>query len=122
MDRPIYRTLADRIEKRIAEHRYPVGSQIPPEPELEREFDVSRTTVRQALALLKRRGMLASRSGQGTVVKSDGASRTSLSLTGSVRDLVYYASGTRYRPLDRMRLTAPPPVALVLRLAPDERV
>lgn len=122
MDRPIYRTLADRIEKRIVDQAYPVGSQIPPEPALEREFAVSRTTVRQALALLKRRGMLASRSGLGTVVKSDGAGRTSLSVSGTVRDLVYYAAGTQYRALDRGLVLPPATVAAALRLAPAEQV
>jgi len=122
MDRPIYRTLADLIERRILAQAYPVGSQIPPEPELEREFAVSRTTVRQALALLKRRGMLVSRSGLGTVVKSDGAGRTSLSVSGSVRDLVYYAAGTQYRALDRVLVPPPAAVAAALRLSPAERV
>ena len=61
MDRPLYRALAERIESRIAAGNYAVGSQLPTEPELEREFGVSRITIRQALGLLKRRGLLASR-------------------------------------------------------------
>jgi DNA-binding GntR family transcriptional regulator len=72
MDRPLYRALAERIESRIAAGHYAVGSQLPTEPEFEREFGVSRITIRQALRLLKRRGLLASRSGLGTVVRSAG--------------------------------------------------
>src|SRR5512142_1014301 len=70
MERPLYRSLATRLERRIAEGRYPIGSQLPPEPALEQEFGVSRITIRQALSMLKRRGLVASRSGIGTVVRA----------------------------------------------------
>jgi GntR family transcriptional regulator len=118
----MYRALADQIEQRIINQRYRVGSQLPPEPELEREFHVSRTTIRQALGLLKRRGMLASRSGLGTVVMSNGADRTSMSVSGSVRDLVYYAAGTRYSAIDRKVAVPDAMVGAALDLAPAERV
>jgi len=122
MERPLYRTLADRIESRIAAGRYAVGSQLPTEPALEQEFGVSRITIRQALGLLKRRGLLASRSGLGTVVRSAGAGSRSMTLSGSMRDLIYYAAGTRYAPLDRTLLEAPPPIAAMLKLAAAAKV
>ena len=122
MDRPCTRSLADQIERRITERLYPVGSQLPPETLLEREFEVSRTTVRQALALLKSRGILVSRSGLGTVVKSDAADPTAFSFTGSVKDLIYYAARTRYRAVSRTPMTPPPDIAAVLGLARGERV
>src|SRR5580698_6239256 len=122
MDRPMYRALADQIEKRIVDQRYRVGSQLPPEPVLEREFRVSRTTVRQALGLLKRRGMLTSRSGLGTVVMSNGADRTSMSVSGSVGDLRYYAAGTHYVAIDRQAVLPTAAIRAALDLAPAERV
>ena len=118
----MYRALADQIEKRIIDQCYRVGSQLPPEPVLEREFHVSRTTIRQALGLLKRRGMLTSRSGLGTVVMSNGADRTSMSVSGSVRDLRYYAAGTRYSAIDRKAVVPTSTVRAALDLAPPERV
>ena len=118
----MYRILAAQIEKRIVDQRYRVGSQLPPEPVLEREFRVSRTTIRQALGLLKRRGMLTSRSGLGTVVMSDGADRKSMSVSGLVGDLRYYAAGTRYAAIDRQAVVPNAAVRAALDLAPAERV
>jgi GntR family transcriptional regulator len=116
MERPLYRILADRIEARIATGHYVVGSQLPTEPELEHEFGVSRITIRQALGLLKRRGILASKSGLGTVVRASGAGARTMTMSGSIRDLIYYAAGTRYTPLDRRLVRPPPPVAAMLKL------
>ena len=118
----MYRTVAEQIERRIAQRIYPVGSQIPPENVLEHEFEVSRTTVRQALALLKSRGILTSRSGLGTIVKKDAAVPTAFSFTGSVKDLIYYAAGTHYRAVERTVVAPPSEVAAVLKLAPEEKV
>lgn len=122
MERPLYRMLADRIETRIAAGRYPVGSQLPTEPVLEHEFGVSRITIRHALDLLKRRGLLASKSGLGTVVRSAGADSKSMTISGSIRDLVYYAAGTRYTPLDRKPVAASASIARALKLAPSAQV
>jgi len=114
MERPLYRSLATRLERRIAEGRYPVGSQLPPEPVLEQEFGVSRITIRQALSMLKRRGLVTSRSGLGTVVRSGAADSKSMTVSGSIRDLIYYAAGTRYTPLGRTLMPPPPPIREVL--------
>lgn len=116
MDRPLYRSLATRLERRIAEGRYPIGSQLPPEPVLEQEFGVSRITIRQALSMLKRRGLVASRSGIGTVVRAGAADSKSMTVSGSIRDLIYYAAGTRYTPLGRKLVVPPPTVGAILDL------
>jgi GntR family transcriptional regulator len=108
MERPLYRLLANRLEQRIQKGDYPIGTQLPAEPALEQEFGVSRITVRQALSILKRRGLLTSKSGMGTVVRSGGATAKSMTVSGSIRDLIYYAAGTHYTPLGR-RLVVPPP-------------
>jgi len=111
LERPLYRVVADQIEARIAKGVYAVGTQLPPEPALEQEFRVSRITVRQALGLLKRRGILVSQSGLGTVVRFSGVDARSMTVSGSMRDLIYYAAGTRYTPLDRGPIEPPAEVA-----------
>jgi GntR family transcriptional regulator len=113
MQRPLYRVVADRIDERIVKGIYPIGTQLPTEPVFEQEFRVSRITVRQALGLLKRRGIVASQSGIGTVVKSSSAQTKSLSFSGSIRDLIYYAAGTRYTALDRSIIASPAEIAAV---------
>jgi len=122
MDRPLYRMLAAKLESRIAEGLYPVGSQLPPEPVLEEEFGVSRITIRQALSILKRRGLLVSKSGMGTVVRSGGTDSKSMTFSGSTRDLIYYAAGTRYTPLGRTLAAPPPSVRAILKLSARAKV
>lgn len=114
--------VAMRLEQRISEGDYPVGSQLPPEPVLEEEFGVSRITVRQALSILKRRGLLASKSGIGTVVRSGGATSKSMTVSGSIRDLLYYAAGTHYTSLGRELVVPPASVAHTLDLRPKSKV
>ena len=50
---------------------YPVGSQIPSEGELSDQFDVSRTTIREAVKSLCARNVLEIRRGVGTFVKHE---------------------------------------------------
>ncbi len=67
---PLYYQLADAIKLRIEANEYAVGDSIPPEPELERRFRVSRVTVRNAIDLLVSQGLLVKRPGKGTFVRA----------------------------------------------------
>ncbi len=116
IERPLYRLIASRIEARIASGDYSPGTALPPEPALEREFGVSRITVRQALGLLKRRGLLYSRSGVGTLVRPDAASSNLVRMTGSLSDLIAYGAETSYAPVDRRVVVPPAAVARMLGL------
>jgi GntR family transcriptional regulator len=66
--RPIYGQIADQLRAQIAAGKFKTGHRLPTEPELMREHGVSRSTVRAALALLEREGLLVRRSGKGTFV------------------------------------------------------
>ena len=70
MAQPAYRRVYTAIRKQITDKEYDVGTILPPEYELEREFGVSRTTVRRAIALLVQEGLLSVRQGFGTQVIS----------------------------------------------------
>ena len=65
---PLYRQLADLLADSIRSGRYPPGSRIPSEPRLAAAHDLGRPTVRQAIELLVRRGLLTRRRGAGTFV------------------------------------------------------
>lgn len=114
---PLYRVIARRIETRISTGEYGPGTSLPTELELEREFGVSRITIRQALGLLKRRGLLYSRSGVGTLVRPDGPHPHSMRITGSLTDLRNYGAETEYTPVDRMVIISPRSVAEALGLS-----
>jgi GntR family transcriptional regulator len=122
MERPLYRMIAEQLESRIAAGQYAIGSPLPPEPVLEHEFGVSRITIRQALALLKRRGFLISRSGVGTIVRSDGSNPQSVTISGSIQELIYYGTETIYVPLDRSLVIPPLAIARALGLVERTKV
>ncbi len=70
-DTPMHRRIAEAVRRSIRAGAYPPGSQLPSERELAEEFDVSRGTVRQALATLRAEGVVASRKGARGVVLSE---------------------------------------------------
>jgi GntR family transcriptional repressor for pyruvate dehydrogenase complex len=66
----IYEHIVEQIHALIREGRWAPGDQIPPERELAERFRVSRTSVREALRALEMQGMIESRQGGGTFVRS----------------------------------------------------
>ena len=67
-DSPLFRRISSSLADAISRGDYPVGGQLPPEFTLMRMFGASRFTIREALAELRARGLIASRRGVGTVV------------------------------------------------------
>ena len=65
-------SLTDKVIKSlqhdIKEGRYTAGMRLPTEPTLTKQFGVSRTVVREAIAALKAAGILESRQGAGVYV------------------------------------------------------
>ena len=82
---PLYSTIASKAEEHIASGQWQTGDRLPPERELCRRFDVSRATLRQALAELERRGLITRHQGRGTFVSKP---RAQLPIVGvfSIRD------------------------------------
>src|ERR1700716_2267574 len=66
----IYEHIVDQIHALIREGRWSPGDQIPPERELAERFRVSRTSVREALRALEMQGIIDSRQGGGTFVRT----------------------------------------------------
>ena len=67
---PLYHQLMQRLAEDIEHGKYPVGSRIPPEHELEALYTVSRVTVRRALSELTAEGLLEKKQGKGTFVST----------------------------------------------------
>ncbi|MCG8504872.1 MAG: GntR family transcriptional regulator [Sphingomonadales bacterium] len=63
-----YREIREQIESWISSGRYPPGAKLPPEVQLAEQFGVSRVTIRRAIELLKRDGVLRGQRGSGTYV------------------------------------------------------
>lgn len=63
-----YRIIYQKLKDSIFANEYPAGSLLPPEPELEKQFKVSRITIRHAISLLEKEGLIRVQQGHGTVV------------------------------------------------------
>ena len=66
MNTPLYHQIADQLRAGIASGVYPPDSRLPTEHELATRLGVSRPTVRQALDLLAREGIVVRVKGSGT--------------------------------------------------------
>lgn len=65
---PLYQQLEDMLRKEIESGARPAGARLPTENELSEQYDVSRVTIRKALAGLSEAGYLERKSGKGTFV------------------------------------------------------
>jgi len=65
---PLYLQVASTLRRRIETGYWAPGAQISTIEALAREFEVARVTIRQAVALLQREGMVVRRQGKGTFV------------------------------------------------------
>jgi GntR family transcriptional regulator len=67
---PLYLQLRDALAARMVRGEWKVGTAIPSEDDLAREFGVSKGTMRKALDLLEGESLLIRRQGRGTFVVS----------------------------------------------------
>ncbi|MEO3771624.1 GntR family transcriptional regulator [Micromonospora sp. B9E7] len=63
---PRYRVIANELKERIESGVIPPGALLPAESVLTAEFRVSRGTIRQAVAVLREAGLVATEHGRGT--------------------------------------------------------
>lgn len=76
---PLYQRLLDSLRDKIRRGEWPIGGHLPTEAELSEQYNVSRITVRHALALLEQDG----------VIRKARARRTEIVATGPVKRLGY---------------------------------
>lgn len=80
-----YQTVYQAIKAEILSSRYAVGTLIPTEAELEKEYSVSRSTIRKAVKLLVADGYLSVKQGRGTMVQ-DFAAKQNYNRVNSVTE------------------------------------
>ena len=88
---PLYARIADQLSKDIASGRYAVGTVLPPEPDLAAMLQVSRSTVRAALASLENRKLVSRKKNAGTRVESDRPHTSYGANLASLPDLIQWA-------------------------------
>jgi DNA-binding GntR family transcriptional regulator len=102
---PRYAHVAAVLAEDIAEGRFPVGGKLPTEQELSALFDVSRSTVREALRRLRTAGLVEAEQGVGTRVIARHPRPTYEMAVQSLADLMGYASPTQLDVQQRERMT-----------------
>lgn len=86
-DSPLYRQVADAMRERIAKGVWAVGDRTPTLNELVAEFAVSAITIRLAVQILKREGLVSTKQGRGTFVTSRPPVHPRMHIATSLRDL-----------------------------------
>jgi GntR family transcriptional regulator len=116
-----YLELADALRDHIA--RLGPSALLPTEHQLARRFAVSRVTVRRALSVLERAGMVTRQRGRGTTVSPSKVVRTLLPVSTFETDMGAQKIAFETRLLD-YQPSAPVPEAIRarLRIGPDEPV
>jgi GntR family transcriptional regulator len=113
---PVYARIADELRAAIAGGELAPGQRIPGEDELMATHGVARETARKALGVLKAEGLVESRRGQGTFVRSfrrilrDATTRLSDSARSGDASIWAAELGDRpYEVVDLEVFEAPPP-------------
>jgi GntR family transcriptional regulator len=105
---PLYIQVASVLRTRIQSGQWRVGEKISTLEELEREFEVARVTVRQAVDILREEGLLQARQGLGTFVSKKNHDRHWVKLATNWNSLIDSLKDNVPRRLTIERDTAPP--------------
>ncbi|ANN65878.1 GntR family transcriptional regulator [Bordetella bronchialis] len=108
---PLYLQLADILRDRIGKREWLPGTCIPTLETLAAEFQVARITVRQAVQLLTKEGLLAPRRGLGTVVTRAAESPNTVVMQTSLRSLAAMYESTSAEMLTFDESHGKPPAA-----------
>lgn len=65
---PRYLIVFNSLKRQIENLEYQIGDNLPPEPVLEKQFNVSRTTIRKAVEMLAEQGFVNIQQGRGTKI------------------------------------------------------
>jgi GntR family transcriptional repressor for pyruvate dehydrogenase complex len=91
-----FEEVAEHLELLIFSGRLSVGDRIPSERELMERFRVGRSTVREALFVLQRKGLLAARAGAAARVAKPTPQTMVSDFSGAARHLLRQPGGVRH--------------------------
>lgn len=120
---PKYYYLKETILERITNGTWAAGSAIPPEPELCREFGVSRITVRRAIGDLVHEGKLYTIQGKGTFIARPKLDERFIHRAfGFFEDMERQGQSLTTRVIQQQIIPAPETVATYLQISPGTPV
>jgi GntR family transcriptional regulator len=119
---PLYAQVEAILASSIADGTFPPGSRLPNDDELVERFAVSRTTIRQTIQNLIRRGLIEIRRGKGTFVTQPKITQELTELSGFVEDMQSLGRQASARVLDKQVVPANESIAHQLALTTGTRV
>mgnify|MGYP002561876359 CR=1 FL=1 len=119
---PAYREVYQSLKQQIKEKRYPCGTLLPTEPELEQQFSVSRTTVRKAVSMLAADGYVKVTQGKGTEVLDTSTVQKLNSITSITEALTAKGYCVTTQGMDIRKTAAGEQVAQALEIPEGEEV
>jgi GntR family transcriptional regulator len=108
---PLYAQVESILAAEIVDGIFPPGSQLPNEDELIERYAVSRTTIRQTIQNLMRRGLVEIRRGRGTFVLQPKITQELTTLSGFVEDMQSLGRQASARVIDKQIVPAGESVA-----------
>jgi GntR family transcriptional regulator, N-acetylglucosamine utilization regulator len=119
---PIYYQIMSQLRDKIAEGEYTLDSALPPERELAETYEVSRMTIRQAIAELVNEGLLVRRKGIGTFVAPPKLEQALSSLTSFTEDMAQRGMKAGSRVLSFKKTVPDPATRKTLGLSAEDSV
>lgn len=123
--KPKYIRIYDWVHSEIRKGHVKVGDKIPTEPDLSRQFDASRMTVRKAIDPLVLEGVLERRPGQGTFVVSSGIIKLTYDASKPIQfshEMTHRDIPHRWEIINRKIVTAESRIQQMLRLEKGQKV
>lgn len=103
----LYEQIVTQIEEKILAGELIAGDRFPAERELANQFGVSRTAVREAMKVLRQKGLAESRPGRGTFVTE----RTASAVRHSLNVMIQVRKGDTLENLVEVRAILEPEIA-----------
>src|SRR5579863_1647100 len=119
---PLYAQVESILATGMADGTFPPGTRLPNEEELVERYAVSRTTIRQTIQNLVRRGLVEIRRGKGTFVLQAKITQELTELSGFVEDMQSLGRHASARVLDNQIVPASESVARQLAIPADTLV
>ncbi len=117
---PIYYQIMKQLRARIMDGTYTPDRSLPPERELAETYQVSRMTVRQAIAELVNEGILTRRKGIGTFIAPAKLEQVLSGLTSFTEDMAQRGMKAGAKVVSFSTIVPEPPIRKLLELGENE--
>lgn len=119
---PLYVQIVEDLLEKIKQDTWKEGDLLPSEHDLQIEYGVSRSTIRQALEMIEREGIIERRRGVGTIVRHERIKPEIMKLTSFSEDMITRGLSPGSKTLDVDFLVPPSRAREGLGIATKEKV